>query len=361
MLKWLKSPLKDSVLLFIYVSFSMFGLYFDKSEYKIFAGVIGMLCLILSMSKYLIDQTFDRKGFKMLSYFSLLLLVGFILSSLITGRWESSFFVMIFVSWGIASLIICGNPEPRVISVLYWLASTYFLILIYLGINPNFALLFGSSSRNGISVIILILAVLETFLRFKRGKYPSIWVLLTTVIICSWTLSRSAQIVSVFYFITLVHLCFRKASYRYFAVAISIILAVYVVLNLENFEIFSRLANLEDGERSDMINAYISSLNLETIFFGVNLKHTNFLNITGNPHNSFIYLHSLTGIFGIIFITITIYSIMKGFFRNKLLFILLVTILMRGSTDTVFYFDIYDYLPLSLMTAIFVFKDPKNA
>ena len=136
MLKWLKSPLKDSVLLFIYVSFSMFGLYFAKSEYKIFAGVVGMLCLILSMSKYLIDQTFDRKGFKMLSYFSLLLLVGFILSSLITGRWESSFFVMIFVSWGIASLIICGNPEPRVISVLYWLASTYFLILIaYFGLD----------------------------------------------------------------------------------------------------------------------------------------------------------------------------------------------------------------------------------
>ena len=63
-----------------------------------------------------------------------------------------------------------------------------------------------------------------------------------------------------------------------------------------------------------------------------------------NPHNSLIQLHSQIGMFAFVFF----YYILKGgvrlMMKNIYLALLLIILIVRGSTDIVFFFNYFDFV-----------------
>jgi hypothetical protein len=128
---------------------------------------------------------------------------------------------------------------------------------------------------------------------------------------------------------------------------------------------FNRLETrgLSDRDGREYIwSNYISQMNMKRFLFGRDPRYDlSLIKFNLNYHNSFINLHAYSGMAGIIFVFLMLRAMVKLFNRNKLLWLILITLILRSFTDNVLFVNQeYDFIVYYITSHAFIFTHHKN-
>lgn len=203
------------------------------------------------------------------------------------------------------------------------------------------------------TVILLTISISIQILDYRDNNrvalVPSL--LIVPIAIMSW--NRTGFIVSVVYVLATsfwgVGLTRNKKRRFFLYILLSVILVYLVVRYMSWFSETSLFAKFEknsidNSARSSIWVSYFYDFGLIELFFGRPIDPSHPL-IAGflNPHNSFIMLHSLTGIFALVVIGVTINRLWNYFKYNKFMLLLFLVLIVRSNFDMVFFFQPFDY------------------
>jgi O-antigen ligase len=221
-----------------------------------------------------------------------------------------------------------------------------------------------SVSQNSISIYILSALLLYSFASLQNRKYPSFLLLILSFIIVIWTGSRSSILsFGILVGVSFFHYLFKnKKNIFSLSLFFAIIFLIFIFNSSFNINLYSSLndyfqdvfllinrktnISLFEDTRFVVIKDYLFSLSsFNSLFFGSKLSSINSIyNLDNNPHNMFILLHARFGILGFFLITIlvtkSLFKLFNG--KNYLLVLYLIVILIRGFSDSVGFWGIFD-------------------
>lgn len=230
------------------------------------------------------------------------------------------------------------------------------------------------ASRNGItSVLIVVQLTFSLVFFFYKRRLPLISSLLV-VIICWYGLGRGSIVVSLLlllfgiYFNVFsskslvlkffVFACLLCVSYIIYDGKMEIIDVIY-----ENIQRTQFGQGITDDARAGINREYLSGLDFFTFLGGASYDDTIIEKYYGgNPHNSFIRLHSFYGFFGIVFLAfvIIIVAFIRRSITQKLVtMVILVLILFRAVTEPILFPTALD-LFFSIIVLVYLKKSTRN-
>jgi hypothetical protein len=258
-------------------------------------------------------------------------------------------FYLFFTPFILLSAKKIANKNIEHIENVITCSYVFFVCVILVGLILNFekpdpiAHIIPWASQNGITSNLIVIHISYSIIYYlKKNKLP---ILLTVilVIICFYGLGRGSIIISVTILLISLFINYLSTE-KTFGKNLLIILAFFVIIYLiykqyiaYESEIdllierskFSQ--NLSDDPRKDMLNEYLKKLNLWSIFFGSSFEGTSILKYyDGNPHNSYIRVHSFYGLIGLfsIFLPFGLIFFKKTNLKSKLIVSLFVIILL---------------------------------
>lgn len=102
---------------------------------------------------------------------------------------------------------------------------------------------------------------------------------------------------------------------------------------------------LKSPSRGILIEEYLNHMNLETIVTGYNFDGNHWFQHYGNnPHNSYIQLHHELGFVSIFIFIYFIYNLFLSIRLNKLIFVMMLALLLRGLTDIFLFYGLFSFL-----------------
>lgn len=338
----------------LYFGTGIVGAYANSNEI-IAAGIsFGLAILMMAMLRTLHHGFRVERQFAVLLLLLVVILTGFSASSVYHLKFDVGFFLYILASCGAVYAIIVFPIGTLSTTLFVSAASIFFLYNLAQNTDLNEVLGFSQSSRNGISIIMINVTVLYYMMRLKAGKRVNFVPALITFIISSWTLSRSGILSSFLLLTGILYLSSRKLFISLLIIAVgAFIFLIDINALLLSMTYFERLQDLTDPDRQNMMRNYFDNINAGTFLFGYYLRNTAMY----NPHNSYIQLHSLIGAWAFLVIGIILTALWKALIRNRYYFVLLLTVLLRSATDTVMFFDIYDFILYYLVITILASDD----
>ena len=302
-----------SLSIFTYLASGSVGLYFNNTFLSAFAALIGLFYLVYIFVEILQKGLPNNYSFNVLTTFFIFYVLGIILSNIYHEKFDNGFFLYAITSVSMSYILISKKISSKAISLPLWILVAYFLFLMITGVNPNFALGESFSSRNGVSVILINITVLYILIDYKNKKIPSIILPLFVFLICVWTLSRAGIVCSFIVLFASFLLRFKSKKtisekFKFFFKSVlAFLLPILINLKFLINEItplieasIGRGFSFTADERADFLNFYIDNMDMNYLLFGLYLKGTGLFSENSNAHNSFIQLHSLTGIFGLL-------------------------------------------------------------
>lgn len=226
-------------------------------------------------------------------------------------------------------------------------------------------------SRNGITSVLIVCQSTYCFVSYLYNKKFPLLSSFLVVVICFYGLGRGSIIVSVLLLLfgIILNIINLKSLKSKLIAMIFIFGLVFYYVGVSS-ETSTILENIEEGlnktqfghgyideSRIVMRDEYISNLNVWKFFFGSSYDNTAIEKyFGGNPHNSFIRLHSFYGIFGLIvlFAIIGAIFIVKRNKSEKMVFlILLILLFFRAYTEPIFFPTSLDFFFLFMLLVYF--------
>lgn len=328
----------------------LFSLYLALSFIRFVHPNFLITCMVLGIGLFVFILLSIRikKLYIPVYLFTGFLVASFLISSIAMSRsQEGPRIVLHIVSCaGIAMLLLRGYVYSWGGYLVFYGLAGYFLTLIFSGVDAHYALTW--SSWNGISMLILAASItLYIVLSIKRKEIDLIPALLA-LFISVWGIGRSGIISSVVLFSGLLLVKVQTKQKR----IVMILFCLFVVfLFRENFLALATsylrvenaielcVARREAGYlagRGEIWVNYFNNLNIFRVIFGSNVftdpwPQKEFF--AYNYHNSFIALHSKTGLMGLVTLAIILFSLINYFKVNKVFFVLFFVVVLRWSTD----------------------------
>lgn len=308
----------------------------------------------------LVNLSFHIKRDEQLVYLYVIVLISSVLiSAIVTSRYERLGHIILFIlsNMGVALLILRSYVHSWACYFIFYLLTLFFFKQIITGVEADDAV--SVVSHNGISMIILIACITLYLIQNLNNKKISLLPSILTLIICIWGTGRSGILASLVLLLGLLIVKFnvRKRVIFFIGLPFAIVYIFFETLILYAVQVpfltqaatnYLVRANGEPEARIDIWNNYFHNINFSKLFFGVNPKIDPWpegQTLAYNYHNTFINLHSQTGIVGILTILILIISFTKLLKFNNIVAILLLTLIIRWFTDTGLYFESWDFLP----------------
>jgi hypothetical protein len=315
--------------------------------------------VLLSIIALFILAKKNRKNNFIIYFYFLMLIIFFLFSSLYVNRNGWRFFApihFIISGYGFSMILIRKYVYSWSAFFVFYSLSGYFLSYMFLGFSGDEVLKWSSS--NNISIIMLISCISLYIINDFENREISLIPAALTLLISIWGIGRGGIISSLFLFIGLLFIKYKKKSiYIYILITILILFLLFLFLfsdSLIEFAINNNyLTNAafrfiergdeftESSARSNMWQNYFNNLDLQRIIFGANVEKDPWdsgAENSYNYHNSFINLHLQTGLLGLITIFILLFALFKYLKINKLFFLLLFVLIIRSLTDTMIFF-----------------------
>jgi len=225
-------------------------------------------------------------------------------------------------------------------------------------------------SRNGITSVLIVCQIIFSFVTYLHiKKFPIISSLLV-VVISFYGLGRGSIIVSILLLLFGIFLNIYTSKNNLLKISSLIVVFVLAIYFSSDSETILLVENIEEGlsqtqfgqgytdeARTSINNEYISNLDPWKFLFGSSYKNTLIeIYFGGNPHNSFIRLHSYYGMFGIIVLFILVISILfakRNTFEKFVLFVLLLLLLFRAYTEPILFPSSLDLFFLMMIILFF--------
>lgn len=340
----------------------VFTAYLLLSIYRFAFPSLGITLLMIAVGLLSIILIYKVKFNVYIYLFSFFILFYYILTSFILNRYDAlprnilHFIDCIFI----ALLMLNGKIKSWGVYLVFYGLSFYFLTFIIMAIPVQNVL--DYSSWNGISILIIIscvsLYIVNSYQSNKIDLVPAFLALLFSF----WGMGRSGILACSLLFIGLLFLKFKNPK-RLFNLNNSIFMITLIIISLLFFylsdyfkdivintlKIINRdTADISTG-RFEIWENYYSNLDLLRFLFGSNVYADPWPKgeeLGYNLHNSFLRLFAHTGLMGLLTILLIPVTLLYFFYKNKLFFILFFTLILRGFTDTIFFFESWDFLLL---------------
>lgn len=320
---------------------------FSVTGSKVFLALSASLCLVFAF--------FIRWRISYLLYYSIVTI--FILIS--SFFWNLKFYQPLFffsVSY-LSGLFLYQRGCSKVGGLLlFFFVSGYFVFHFFNTSNLNEDIFFANS-RNFISVWMIVCSIVCYSSRLPRNY--NIVIFLICFALSVFSLGRSG-IISTF-ILVFGYVIFSGTSNKLKDIVFFILIVVLIFvsfhedISLLTDGVLERFQNSRAVDpRESVLQCYINSFDVENLFFGLNSKddYCGTLAIGEYaPHNSFISLYANLGIFSLLYISISF------MYKSSLeLKIILISLLIRSSTDSVLFFTYFDFVYIYLVVKIINFK-----
>lgn len=348
-----------TILFCLYLSSSLIYFIFGIAAISYLPTMLGFAATIIILANSV------RKNEIPLFFYAGTLFLSILVSSLMVGRSGSRLYVpLIFIasSFGIAMLLIRGYVQSWGGYLVFYGLAGYFLIFILSGYDATSALTF--TSHNGISITMLVACISLYIILSSTNRELDIKPALITLFISIWGVGRSGIASSLLLLSGLLFIRLKsKTKYApvFYVTGVLIILLVSYVFFDTLFALaikspfFTKAAETavarmtaEESPRMLMLENYFNNLDVFRLIFGVNVLEDPWPDGEINEynyHNSFIHLHLQSGFMGLFTIVLLFFTIMRFHQKNKVFLVLLLTLILRSSTDFFIFFSRFDFLP----------------
>jgi hypothetical protein len=328
---------KDNNFLYVNTIIGVFALLLEILDRKKIYNNSYLLMLLLPISFFVSSFAINRVEFSWLAYFNIFSNIGMAFALLFTST-TLGFTVIKKVSISIAYII-------------FYIIAIFFIFQISLGIAPENIFIY--SSRNSISVVILLACIYFYVISDASKKNIDLIPAFIALIICLWAVGRSGIIASIIILFGLIYLKIKHINYTYLLLMFLLAIVFYLYSSelIDLFYIYIIPQNLmnhinDDFVRENIWYHYFSKLDLYSFVFGVDPYQDMYMSQWAySYHNSFIYLHSFTGIAGILLLVAMARSFVILYKINKVYFLLLFSLCIRMSSDSVCFFYVFDFIP----------------
>lgn len=301
-------------------------------------------------------------------YFITTYVFWFIIFSIVTFFFSNNFrgqdLLLANAYFGLAIIPVIYKLNYNLFKLFNYIIIIFFAIYITLGILPDDV--FPRTSRNFISVLLLIGCSYHYISSYQNNLKPSFLIVFFSLIISLWAIGRSGIIV--FSILTIFYPIYLKISnVKKTLMILSIfILTVFIFIFFSELLIEVGLSRFEsmgvESERNDINSDYISSSlsSLQNLFFGPPYSTINsIVHVELNPHNSFIRLHTYYGLVGFVFFIVAYALAVKYYIKGKnLIFLfLLFALTIRSYLDSTAFHGPFD--PIIYFLIFYNFKTLK--
>lgn len=281
-------------------------------------------------------------------------------------------FVPVFYLFSTVSAIYAANqfssfPLKHVrlcLEIVFWIAVLGIAggLTLHWGAAEPLGELIPGSSTNGLpSYLIVVQIALSISVFLEKNKLP-ILSALATLVVAIFGLGRGSIVVAslVLLFSFFVNYFVIRSGAKknilvrlflggfFLSVALGVVgYAGYFALMDEWVEGSKFSAGVLDPHRGYMLADYLGKLDAWSLLFGADYSGTSIENIYGgNPHNSYIRLHSYYGIFillVVIFSPFAIFATNKNFACKMVVFALVMLVLIRAVTEPILFPTLLDF------------------
>ena len=316
--------------------------------------------VIIGLLVFIIESIYLSRRYQFVYQLTGVLLLGFLLNVLVNDRESFLGSANILSNIGIALFLLrrplAGFVFPSTYLVFGFVVA-YFTYYFYNGIDPN--AIFLNASRNTVSWLLIIYSAIIYIVSDKGGLKIPVLPAVMTVIFSFMSYGRSGIISSFILLIGILLLTFyenKKNAKFYILLTFLGILFMFFLSNggdIGNtiYDISHYFHRLETHGLSDSYgrgyiwSTYISQMNMTRFLFGTNPTYdSSVISFNSNYHNSLIAFHAGFGIASIIFMFLMLWAMVKLFNRNNLLLLILITVFLRSFTDSLVFFQSYDFL-----------------
>lgn len=345
-----------SILLSIYMFLSFYSLFADENirlYVMVLISLYGLIVAIFSITNKFIIQI---NG----SYLQIIFTIVLIYIAIQLIHLRTPFSVIFTISSCFMSyMIIQIKLNVKLFYANFIIITLSFLSFFIKGIDPNEV--FNGTSRNIISVVMLMNVALISLIEYKNGKQLSIWPSFIGMLFSIWAIGRSGIACSIILFLVVIYYRYWDASswkrflsfLKYIFVIGIIFLLIIIEFNIDFLNLFLRFEIqgfvYGDDGRAEIMEAYLSNIDLFSFLFGYDYLNDPFIMKWGNLHNSFLSLHSIMGIGVFIFIVYVAYSFTFLFKTARPLFYIFLILLVRIFFDAVCFNGLYDFIILSFL------------
>jgi len=312
--------------------------------------LLGMLALILLSPRV-------RREYVPIYIFVVFLAASFLFLSLLVGRtdWRLLTPIHFIVSGvGIAMILVRRYVYSWGGYIVFYSLAGYFFMLMLAGVDGNVALEF--CSFNGISMVMLVACISLYIILSMENKKIDLKPALFTLVISIWGIGRSGIASSFLLLLGLLFVRLRdKPKYIYVIICLLITFIFYALaMFATDYSFFGNAIDhyltRETGpsERLIMWTNYFNNLDIFRFIFGANIVEDPWPEgeiFEYNIHNSFINLHLQTGFMGLITMALILFALFRFYRTNKVFFVLLLTLILRASTDLFIFFGRFDFIP----------------
>jgi ABC-type multidrug transport system fused ATPase/permease subunit len=262
--------------------------------------------------------------------------------------------VLIVTNGLLVHLILKNKLNYRIHYVFFLCLCLFFIGQISRGVYPG--QLFLGGSRNTVTIVLFMNIALLHFIEYINENHISLFPVIPFVYISIVVMGRTGIICSLIYIFYILYYITKKISLR---ILIIMVLLLYTIIFYDKIElifityfnnIINKGINYTEDPRMDMLTRYLENIDLITFFIGYDIRiDTLFRTYNGNPHNSFINLHTRIGILSLPFVLLIIFKLLKFIRTNFFFVVLLSLILIRAWIDTMFFFNVYDFIIYSIL------------
>ena len=351
-----KNKLNDFIATFLVVIYIVLCLIY---ELKIYGSEFINQPLIILFGLLIIFYTLKYTYFKIeLHRFSKISLLFWILIFFIL---INSFFIREELLTGAVFNLLMGTVIGKylavnknisnIILIPFWFLVIYIISKLLINLDPNQVFI---RSRNYISFFLIITVLPYYINKINFHKSFSILPALITLILCLYSLGRSGIISSFILFFTILFFSnfkFKKIIFSGFIISFFTFFVYF--LNFMDGAEFSRIVEISNykdlGGRSTIILNYLNNLTFLNFIFGLDTDTYEILNLggsyfPGHVHSSILNFISVVGVGAFIFFK---YLFDKSRFfikKNPALFFLILSLLLRITTETGMLFGYFDYV-----------------
>ena len=238
------------------------------------------------------------------------------------------------------------------------LMFSYTLVFVFLGLSLMLNFDLGFSTNKNQYILFLLLINLLLFFHFKnRFFFTGIFLTAASIYLSFLSGGRSAFILSL-----VLGFIFVFYQYRVFSLVFSLLLSLYfyddIVILFQNFDVF----NIFNDIRWELYSSYLDSLDAFNFLFGSYYPTIISDRFSFNPHNSFIRVHFMLGVFSLFLFVFYFYLYVFSFRSEHFVFftLLLCIILIRAFFDSVLFFSIFDFFLFSFFYIPIKYRNLSN-
>lgn len=328
---------EKQVVFYVQMAFSLFfGIYALLSETRGLKPFVLWVVLILVAQMIMIVRGFP---------------------SSMTSTYRDLFYLLMGVVFCVKKM------DTRILSVCYYIIAA----LIAVRLIQNFYLFFlvsedkqmpffAASSVNYISVLLLTLIGIIYYQARIQDAKPSLLLTFVALVLSFLSKSRMGMIVTL---LLLLVVGFKgkinaKNITRTVLISLFSLVGLYFILSFafdklgmdgfafltDKFEHHS--SSYQEDARSELFTSYMSGLNIESLFTGVDISRIAIFAQLENTHNSFLYMHYHYGIVAFVIFYLLIKTFVYFYKRDKFLCFVYALLLLRGFTDDVYFVKNFD-------------------